>query len=137
MIEYIVRGLLFLHGFMLSKQGTSYVKIPRNEVFLTLLKKEGLEGPGLDIAVPFLGIAYLTIGMFNILAALAFYINEASYVLFASGIAFHIGMATIRAKLDTHTADLYKPGMIRQTNIMQYGIGIVCCTIGIIGCFYK
>ena len=137
MIEYTARGFLFLHGFVLGKQGTSYVKIPRNEVFLTLLKKEGLEGPGLDIAVPFLGISYLTVGVFNILASLTFHINEACYVLLASGFVFHIGMATIRAKLDTHTADLYKPGMIRQTNIMQYGIGMVCCTVGIIGCFYR
>ena len=137
MIEYIVRGFLLLHGFMLGKQGTSYIKVPRNEVFFTLLKKEGLEGPGLDIAVPFLGISYLTVGVFNILASLAFHINEACCVLLASGFAFHIGMATIRANLDAHTADLYKTGTVRQTNLMQYAVGMVCCTIGIIGCFYK
>ena len=70
--EYILRGVLLLHGFLLGKQGISYIQTPRNEVFMALLKEKGLEGPGLDIAVPFLGISYFSIGMFNLLASLTF-----------------------------------------------------------------
>ena len=109
MMEYIVRGFLFLHGFMLGRQGTSYIKTPRNEVFLNFLKKEGLEGPGLDIVVPFLGISYISVGVFNILAGIVFGIKESSYILIASGLVFHIGMATVRSTLEPITYDLYKP----------------------------
>ena len=136
MIDYIVRGFLGLHGFMLAKQGMSYINMPRNEVLITLLKKEGLEGPGLDIIVPFLGISYITIGSLKLLAAAVFIIHEACYVLIASGFLFHIGMATVRSKLDPQTYSLYKPGKISQTNKVQFGIGIICMLIGIIGSFY-
>ena len=69
MMEYVIRGLLLLHGFLLGKRGISYIQTPRNEVFMDLLKEKGLQGPGLDIAVPFLGISYFSIGMFNLLAS--------------------------------------------------------------------
>ena len=121
---------------MLAKQGMSYINMPRNEVLITLLKKEGLEGPGLDIIVPFLGISYITIGSLNLLAAAVFIIHEACYVLIASGFLFHIGMATVRSKLDPQTYSLYKPGQISQTNRVQFGIGIICMLIGIIGRLY-
>ena len=132
-MEYIVRIFLFFHGCLLGKQGVSYINNPRNEVFLNLLKNEGLEGPGLDIVVPFVGISYLTIGVFNILAGIVFSVNEACYTLMASGLMLHIGMATVRATLDRRASDLYKPGMLAKTNKIQYGMGIVCTTIGIIG----
>ena len=132
-MEYIVRVFLFFHGCVLGKQGVSYINNPRNEVFLSLLKKEGMEGPGLDIVVPFVGISYLTIGVFNILAGIIFSLNEACYALMVSGLVFHIGMATVRATLDRRASDLYKPGMLTKTNILQYGMGIVCTAIGIFG----
>ena len=135
-MDYIVRGFLCLHGFILAKQGMSYINMPRNEVLITLLKKEGLEGPGLDIIVPFLGISYITIGSLNLLAAAVFSINEACYVLIASGFLFHIGMATVRSTLKPQTYSLYKPGKISQTNKVQFGIGIICMLIGIIGRLY-
>ena len=84
MIEYIVRGVLLAHGILLLKQGESYIKTPQNQVFISLLKKEGLQGPGLDIAVPFLGISYVTVGVFNFLASLTFGFQEACYILIAS-----------------------------------------------------
>ena len=135
-MDYIVRVFLCLHGFILAKQGMSYINMPRNEVLITLLKKEGLEGPGLDIIVPFLGISYITIGSLNLLAAAVFSINEACYVLIASGFLFHIGMATVRSTLKPQTYSLYKPGKISQTNKVQFGIGIICMLIGIIGRLY-
>ena len=134
-MDYVVRVMLCVHGFGLSKQGLSYIKNPRNEVFESLLKNEGLLGPGLDIAVPFLGIAYLSIGFLNLLAGMAFGEKEANYILIGSGLVFHIGMATVRSTLCTKTYDLYKPGMIRKTNTMQYGIGMLCAVIGVINCF--
>ena len=100
-----------------------------------MLKNEGLEGPGLDILVPFLGISYIAIGGFNLLASVLFSINEACYILIGSGFLFHIGMATIRAKLDLQTANLYKAGMVSKTNTTQYFIGILCCTVGFMGRF--
>ena len=132
-MEYIIRIFLVFHGFGLAKQGVSYIKSPRNKVFLDLLKTEGLEGPGLDIVVPFLGISYLTIGSFNILSGIVFGVNEACYVLMTSGLMFHIGMATFRATLDRRASNLYKPGLLVKTNIIQYGMGIVCTAIGIFG----
>ena len=96
-MDYIVRGFLCLHGFILAKQGISYINMARNEVLITLLKKEGLEGPGLDIIVPFLGVSYITIGSLNLLAAAVFSINEECYVLIASGFLLHIGVETVRS----------------------------------------
>ena len=136
MIDFIIRGFLCLHGFLLGKQGISYINVPRNDVLISLLKKEGLEGPGLDILVPFLGITYVTIGSFNLLAAVLFSVNEACYILIASGFLFHIGIATVRSRLDPRTYNLYKPGIIPQTNRVQFGMGVMCMMIGIIGCFY-
>ena len=135
MMEYIVRGFLCLHGLMLCNQGASYINTPRNKVLVGMLKKEGLDGPGLNIIVPFLGISYVTVGGFNLLAFVVFSYSEACYILIGSGLIFHIGMATVRAKLDVQTADLYQAGMVRKTNMMQYGIGIICCTLGTIGSF--
>ena len=132
-MEYIVRVFLFFHGCVLGKQGASYINSPRNKVFLDLLKKEGLEGPGLDIVVPFLGISYLTVGVFNIISGIVFSINEACYLLMASGLVFHIGMETVRATLDRRASDLYKPGLLTKTNIVQYGMGMICTVIGIVG----
>ena len=68
-------------------------------MFESLLKNEGLLGPGLDIAVPFLGIAYLSVGFLNLLAGMTFGDQEANYLLIGSGLAFHIGMATVRSTL--------------------------------------
>ena len=134
-LTVIVRGFLCLHGFFLGKLGISYINVPRNEVLISLLKKEGLEGPGLDILAPFLGISYVTIGSFNLLAAVLFSVNEACYILIASGFLFHIGMATVRSKLDPRTYNLYKPGIIHQTNIFQFGMGVICLMIGIVGIY--
>lgn len=137
MIEYIVRGILLFHGLILVKQGMSYIKTPQNEVFISLLKKEGLQGPGLNIAVPFLGISYITVGAFNFLASLAFAVSEACYILTASGIFFHIGMSIVRSRLDIQTSNLYKTGTIYTTNLTQRFIGLVCCSIGILGFIYR
>ena len=137
MIEYIVRGILLFHGLILVKQGMSYIKTPQNEVFITLLKKEGLQGPGLDIAVPFLGISYVTVAVSNFLASVTFGFNEVCYILIASGTFFHIGMSIVRSRLDIKTSNLYKPGMIYRTNLIQRGIGVVCCTAGILGIIYR
>ena len=137
MIGYIVRGILQLHGSILVRQGMSYIKTPKNEVFISLLKKEGMQGPGLDIAVPFLGISYITVGIFNFLASLAFAFNEACYILIASGIFFHIGMSIVRSRLDIQASNLYKPGTIYRINLIQRGIGVVCCTVGILGIIYR
>ena len=137
MIEYIVRGILLFHGLILVKQGMSYIKTPQNEVFISLLKKEGLQGPGLNIAVPFLGISYITVGSFNFLASLAFAVNEACYILTASGIFFHIGMSIVRSRLDIQTSNLYKTGTIYTTNPTQRFIGLVCCSTGILGFIYR
>merc|ERR1719186_326699 len=135
-LTVIVRGFLYLHGLLLGKLGISYINVPRNEVLISLLKKEGLEGPGLDILAPFLGISYVTIGCFNLLAAVLFSVNEACYILIASGFLFHIGIATVQSRLDPRTYNLYKPGIIPQTNRVQFGMGVMCMMIGIIGYFY-
>ena len=135
-MEYIIRGLLFFHGIMITRQGISYIRNPRNEVFENLLKEEGLLGPGLDIAVPFLGISYFSVGLLNVLAGLTFSITEANYILIVTGVAYHIGMALVRSNLNIETANLYKPRMISKTNSMQYGIGILCTSIGILGYLY-
>ena len=66
-------------------------------MFENLLIKEGLVGPGLDIAVPFLGIAYFSIGLINVLAGLIFRTSEANSILISTGFVFHIGMAMVRA----------------------------------------
>ena len=137
MIEYVVRGILLIHGLLLALQGMSYTKTPQNEVFITLLKKEGLQGPGLNIAVPFLGISYVTVGVSNFLACVTFGFNEACYILIASGTFFHIGMSIVRSRLDMQTSNLYKPGMIYSTNLTQICIGLVCCTVGILGIIYR
>ena len=136
MLDYIVRGFLCLHGYLLCKLGMSYINTPRNEFLISLFKKEGLEGPGLDILAPFLGISYVTIGSFNLLAALLFSIKEACFVLMASGLLFHIGIATVRARLDTSTQNLYKKGKIYETNKSQFGIGCLCLLFGLTGLFY-
>ena len=106
------------------------------KVFDNLLKEEGLLGPGLDIAVPFLGISYFTVGLLNIFAGLIFNITEANYILIVTGVAYHIGMAVVRSNLNIETANLYKSRMISKTNSMQYGIGILCTSIGILGYLY-
>ena len=137
MIEYVVRGILLIHGLLLALQGMSYTKTPQSEVFITLLKKEGLQGPGLNIAVPFLGISYVTVGVSNFLACVTFGFNEACYILIASGTFFHIGMSIVRSRLDMQTSNLYKPGMIYSTNLTQIGIGLVCCNVGILGIIYR
>ena len=135
-MEYMTRGLLFFHGVMITRQGITYIRNPRNEVFVNLLKEEGLLGPGLDIAVPFLGVSYFCVGLLNVLAGLTFSLREANYVLIVTGIAYHIGMAMVRSNLNIETANLYKPRMISKTNSMQYGIGILCASIGILGYLY-
>ena len=43
--------------------GVLWIQNPRIEVFEYLLKKKGLDGPGLDIMVPFLGKSYVTCGI--------------------------------------------------------------------------
>ena len=100
-----------------------------------MLKKEGLEGPGLDIIVPFLGASYVTIGSILLLAALLFPLGEACSVLVAYGLFFNIGQATVRVRLDAHS--LYKPGMIAKISGFQFILGVLCLVIGIIGHCYK
>ena len=136
MISFVVTGLLLILGVLLAKQGLSYIFTPRNPVLLSLLKKEGLSGPGLDIIVPFLGISYLTIGSLNLLAAAFFTKREASSILLVSGLIFHIGMATVRACLEPGTYNLYKQGAIWKTNIVQLVVGVACVATGIIGLVY-
>ena len=75
----------------------SYMNIPNNKFIITLLKNEGLEGPGLNISVQFLGISYITVGSINLLAAAVLSINEACYVLIASGFLLHFGVAAVRS----------------------------------------
>ena len=136
MIEYIVRGVLLAHGILLLNQVMSYIKTPQNQVFISLLKKEGLQGPGLDIAVPFLGISYVTVGVFNFLASLTFGFQEACYILISSGTFLHIGMSIVQSRLDIQTSNLYKTGTIYTTNVTQSFIGLVCCAVGILGIIY-
>ena len=136
-MEYLLRGLLSIHGLILIKQGISYISNPRNKVFESLLIKEGLVGPGLDIAVPFLGIAYFTVGLINVLAGLIFRTIEANSILISTGFVFHIGMAMVRSNLNPRTYIWYKPGMISKTNAMQFGIGIFLIFVGLIEYFYN
>ena len=135
MMEYLLRGLLSIHGVILIKQGISYISNPRNNVFESLLIKEGLAGPGLDIAIPFLGIAYFSVGLINVLAGLIFRTSEANSILISTGFVFHIGMALVRSNLNPRTYIWYKPGMISKTNSMQFEIGIFLIFIGLIEYF--
>ena len=136
MIEYIVRGVLLSHGILLLNQVMSYIKTPQNQVFISLLKKEGLQGPVLDIAVPFLGISYVTVGVFNFLASITFGFQVACYILIASGTFFHIGMSIVLSRLDIQISYLYKTGTIYTTNVTHSFIGLVCCAVGILGIIY-
>lgn len=134
MIEYVARGVLGLHGFMVGKHGISYIRNPQNEILLSLLNEKGTEGPGLEITTPFLGLCYLTIGALNVFAAVRFCILDASSVLIVSGLFYQIGMSIVRSRLDPRIADLYKPGMIRRFCSYGYGVGIILCGIGVLGC---
>ena len=134
-MEYLVRCFLWLHGFIFVYQGMSYINVPQNEVVLAMLKTEALEGPGLNIAVPFLGISYLTIGIFNLLAAVIFNVKESCFILIGSGVFFHFGMVIVRTTLDPRASYYYKPGAIQRTNMAQCLIGLICCTVGILGYF--
>ena len=127
---------MLLHGILVGKLGLSYITSPRNDYLLALLKEKGSEGPGLEIATPFLGAAYLTVGVLNSLAATMFTFTDATYVLISSGLFYHFGMAIVRLTLDSRIADLYKPGMIRQTNVTQFAMGMLCCGIGFWGILY-
>ena len=134
-MEYLIRCFLWLHGFIFVYQGMSYINVPQNEVVIAMLKAEALEGPGLDIAVPFLGISYLTIGAFNLLAAVMFSTKESCFILIGSGVFFHFGMVVVRTTLDPRAAYYYKQGAIQRTNIAQSVIGIICCIVGTLGYF--
>ena len=63
MIDFILRVFLFIHGLWLCRIGVLWIKNPRIEVFEYLLKKKGLDGPGFDIMVPFLGKSFFTAGI--------------------------------------------------------------------------
>lgn len=131
--EKLVRLCLWFHGFIFVYQGLSYINVPQNKVVLAMLKTEALDGPGLDIAVPFLGISYLTIGAFNLLGTVVFNLKESSFILFGSGIFFHFGMVTVRSTLESKVAYYYKAGAIQRTNLAQCVIGLICCIVGILG----
>ena len=132
-MDYLVRCVLWFHGFIFVYQGMSYINVPQNDVVKAMLKTEALEGPGLDIAVPFLGISYLTIGAFNLLGAVIFSVKDSCLILIASGLFFHFGMATVRSTLEPKSAYYYKTGAIQRTNIAQCIIGLICCIVGIFG----
>ena len=105
---------------------------PKNREIKRLFKEENLEAPVLKILVPFLGLTYLNLGIFNLLAGIALSANEACYVIILSGLIFHIGSATFRSLMDGSTVALYKEGAHRRTNIIQYVVGPFYVILGVI-----
>ena len=129
---YVVRVLLCVLAIMCFYYGVFYVKGPKNRAIERMLNPEFLDAPVLKILVPFLGICYLNLGGFNLLAGLALKTNEACYVAILSGLMFHFGSAIFRSLMDQPTADLYREGVHRRTNVMQYVLGAIYVIIGVI-----
>ena len=132
MIEFILRVFLLLHGLWLCRIGMLWIKNPRIEVFEYILTNKGLDGPGLDIMVPFLGKSFFTAGILDLVSSLLFGTKESSYVLIISGIFFHFGAIFIRSTMDEKTLGFFKEGYWIM-NSMQFVIGFVCLLVGILG----
>ena len=128
---YVARGLLCVLAIMCVYQGIFYVQGPDNRALKAILNPENLNAPALNVLVPFLGICYLNLGVFNLLAGVVFGINEACYVLIVSGLMFHVGSAILRSLMNEETANLYLTGVARRTNIIQYVLGAVYIVVGI------
>ena len=105
---------------------------PKNRAIKSLLKEENLKEPVLKILVPFLGLTYLNLGIFNLLAGIALSTNEACYVIILSGLIFHIGSVILRSLMDGSVVDLYKEGAHRRINIIQYVLGPLYVILGVI-----
>ena len=129
---YIVRVLLCVFAIQCIYQGIFYVKGPKNQAIKRLIKIEALDAPILKILVPFLGLCYINLGIFNLLAGVAMITNEACYVIILSGLMFHIGSAVLRSLMDKETIGLYIDGAHRRTNILQYVLGTFYVIIGVI-----
>ena len=105
---------------------------PKNRAIKSILKEENLEEPVLKVLVPFLGLTYLNLGIFNLLAGIALSTNEACYVIILSGLMFHIGSAILRSLMDGSVVELYREGAHRRINIIQYVLGPFYVILGVI-----
>ena len=129
---YIVRVFLGLLALSCIYQGVFYVMGPKNRAIKRLFDEKHLDAPILNILVPFLGITYLNLGIFNLLAGIALSTNEACYIIILSGLMFHIGSAIFRSLMDESVVALYKEGTHRRTNIIQYVLGPFYVILGVI-----
>ena len=129
---YIVRVFLGLLALSQIYQGVFYVMGPKNRAIKRLFEEKNLEAPILNILVPFLGITYLNLGIFNLLAGIALSTNDACYVIILSGLIFHLGSAIFRSLMSKSVVELYKKGKYRRTNIIQYVLGPIYVILGVI-----
>ena len=129
---YIVRALLCVLAIQCIYQAVFYLQGPKNRAIKGLFKEETLDAPIAKILVPFLGLTYLNLGIFNLLAGVVLSVNEACYVIILSGLVFHIGSAIFRTFMDKSMIELYKEGAHRRTNIIQYVLGPLYVILGVI-----
>ena len=129
---YIVRVFLGVLAIQCIYQGVFYVMGSKNREIKRLFKEKNLEAPVLKVLVPFLGLTYLNLGIFNLLAGIALSTNEACYVIILSGLMFHLASAIFRSLMEESVVDLYKEGAHRRTNIIQYVLGPIYVILGVI-----
>jgi hypothetical protein len=132
-LEASVRGFVIGHAILCISTARSFIKDRGHQRLERMMIPKAIEGPGIRLMSPLLGSSYLCVGALNFLAASIFNFDDCCYTLIGSGLGLHVNMAVIRSNLNEYLSTMYKPAALKRTCRIQFGIGGMCCLVGLVG----